>query len=116
MADLIENDVQIKALNNNSEDELLFPITKAKLIKDLNCFGKIKIGDSGITAVGIDTTLELEAGDGVLVNINNTLKKITIKIDPNYVLGTGSGSLNNTLYFKNYKFDDTIDLKHVLTD
>lgn len=119
MADMLENDVQLKALNKEAKSELLFPITKANLVKDLNFFGKIKVGNTGITAVGIDSILELATGAGLKIGLDNTKKKLTINIDTDIFITKSQLDnivIKNTAIFDNYKYDDSIDLRHVLTD
>ena len=92
MDNLFENEVQIKALNGQVEEELIFPKTKVGLVKDLNSFSKIKIGDNGVTAVGYDSTLEFIAGNGINIISNNVLKNINI-------LTTICLFVNNNSYF-----------------
>lgn len=119
MDNLFENEVQIKALNGQVEEELIFPKTKVGLVKDLNSFSKFKIGDNGVTAVGYDSTLEFIAGNGINIISNNVLKNINISIDFDSIYTKDEINeiiLNiNSKMFENYKFDNTIDLAHVLS-
>ena len=120
MANLFENEVQIKTLNDKTEEELIYPKTKANLIQDLNTFSAIKIGDSGITALGYNSILELISGEGIEVTFNNISKVIKIAMDlKNIYTKEEIDNLirnNSNVIFGNYIFDSTIDLAHVLSE
>lgn len=72
-----ENNIQMK-IKNEGDWELLYPYTKAELVKSLNNFSAINVNNYSIEAGSYKDVLNIIAGDNISITPNNVSKTITI--------------------------------------